>query len=35
MVENLVTWFKLAANSRGQPIFLFDCPDAAADPSKA
>ena len=35
MIENLVTWLKLAAHSRGQPIVLFDCPDAAADPSKA
>jgi len=35
MVENLVTWLKLAANSRGQSTVLFDCPDAAADPSKS
>ena len=35
MLENLITWLKLAANSRGQPTVMFDCPDAACDPSKA
>lgn len=35
MVENLITWLKLAANFRGQSIVLFECPDAAADPSKS
>ena len=35
MFENLVIWFRIAANSRGKSTLLFDCPDAAADPTKA
>jgi hypothetical protein len=35
MVENMITWFKLAADQRGFDSALYDCPEAAADLSKA
>ena len=35
MLENLVSWFRIAAASKRQPMLLFECPDAAFDPSKA
>ena len=35
MVENSVTWFKVAAQARGGSTVLYDYPELAAEPQKA
>ena len=35
MINNLVTWFKVAAQSRGHQTVLYDYPELAKEPSRA
>ena len=35
MINNLITWFKVAAQSRGHQTVLYDYPELAKEPSRA
>ena len=35
MIQNLVTWFKVAAKAHGHPVALYDYPELANDLPKA
>lgn len=35
MIQNLITWFKVAARARGYPTTLYEYPELASEPSKA
>lgn len=35
MIQNLIVWFKLAAETRGGPTILYDYPELSGDPKKA
>ncbi len=35
MIQNLITWFKVAARARGVPTLSYDYPELIGDPQKA
>ena len=35
MFQNMITWFNVAAKSRGQSVLLYENPESVTDPTRA